>query len=986
MQGMWRRRTRGCQRHVSIGFMVAAALLLGCLLVLAVPSNAEAATIEHDGTWGECTWTIDSDGLLSVFPTDGVSGQLADSRGYALSESEAYFPWYQYRESIKSVTFAEGVVLPENCLGMFHSCSSIASIDARGWNTSYVVNAEDMFFNCNSLKSIDVSGWDTSSVTNMLCMFSDCASLIALDLSSWDVSSVTSIYCMFTGCSSLQSLNVSNWNTSSIASMHAAFSGLNGLESLDVSGWNTSSVTDMGQLFEGCYALSSLDVSSWDTSSVVDMFYMFFSCGSLSALDLSGWDTGSVADMRCMFMHCESLVSILVGDGWSIGGLEESWFADDMFYNCPLLVGGNGTVFDEAHTGADYAHVDAPSAPGYLTYKQGQSGEVVSGIWGTCPWEITGDGVLTVYPGVGASQEGKDSSPWGSYADTITSVVFSSDDDQRVVAPKNSSMLLYGLSEAISIDVSGLDTSRVTDMTYLFCDCSSLESLDLRGWNTSRVKDMSFMFDGCSNLMSLNVSRLNVSSVTRMEGAFIDCSLLSSLDLSTWNTSSLLDMGGLFCNCYSLEEVSLADWNTSSVENMWLVFGNCYSLSELDLSGWNTSSVENMNEVFFTCSSLETIYVGSGWTTAAVTQGGDMFNGCRLLVGGNGTAYNPAHRDFDYARVDAPGAPGYLTGVSSPADKWVRLPGNDRFDTSARISRAAFPEDGSSYYAVVAYGWNFPDALVASSVAGAYGCPVLLTDGKSLSAACRDELVRLGVRHVFVMGSSASISDMVLGEIAAALGIDPEWDIERVAGSDRQGTSVDAMNLVMSACPETDTVVVTNGTNYPDALSMGPWCYANHVPMLLTGWDHRLTDAQIDALLEQWGIYYVIILGDGKSVDTSVDRQLRSLGYYVERLGGTDRFDTGWKIADWTMRNYGMGVTNVVATNGWNFPDALAASALCGQTGSVMVLVGTDAGSWSRCADRVLGGHGDEVELGYVLGKENSVSEATYDHLVALTQ
>lgn len=59
-----------------------------------------------------------------------------------------------------------------------------------------------------------------------------------------------------------------------------------------------------------------------------------------------------------------------------------------------------------------------------------QAAEVLyEGTWGTCPWEITDDGVLTVHPG-----EGEQSfyefdyiyyyCPWSDYSADITSIVF----------------------------------------------------------------------------------------------------------------------------------------------------------------------------------------------------------------------------------------------------------------------------------------------------------------------------------------------------------------------------------------------------------------------------------------------------------------------------------------------------------------------------------------------------------------------------------
>ena len=51
-------------------------------------------------------------------------------------------------------------------------------------------------------------------------------------------------------------------------------------------------------------------------------------------------------------------------------------------------------------------------------------------------------------------------------------------------------------------DISKLNTSNVTNMSYMFSGCSSLSSLpDISKWNTSNVTDMSWMFYGCSNII-----------------------------------------------------------------------------------------------------------------------------------------------------------------------------------------------------------------------------------------------------------------------------------------------------------------------------------------------------------------------------------------------------------------------------------------------------------------------------------------------------
>ena len=265
------------------------------------------------GTWGECDWSIGAAGTLRIVPSDGVSGRLADSRGWSQDDVEAYFPWYEYRVRIRDAELADGVFLPGDCSGMFYGCSSLVTLDASRWDTSNVQNMSYMFYGCSYLESLYTSGWNTSRVTNMHLMFCRCSDLYILDVSGWDTSSVEDMSGMFCECFSLATLDVSGWDTSSVESMSDMFCECFSLTTLDVSGWDTSHVTRMGGIFSGCGKLAALDVSGWDTSSVTDMGSMFNCCSSLVSLDVSGWDTSRVTRMHDMFIGCSSLAEFKVG-------------------------------------------------------------------------------------------------------------------------------------------------------------------------------------------------------------------------------------------------------------------------------------------------------------------------------------------------------------------------------------------------------------------------------------------------------------------------------------------------------------------------------------------------------------------------------------------------------------------------------------------------------------------------------------------------
>jgi surface protein len=160
-----------------------------------------------------------------------------------------------------------------------------------------------------------------------------------------------------------------------------------------------------------------------------------------------------------------------------------------------------------------------------------------------------------------------------------------------------------------------LNTSEVTDMSYMFYGCTDLYDVDLSNFNTSKVTNMSYMFRGCTMLMTFN---------------------------------------GL-------------NFNTSKVTDMSYMFYDCHSLSELDLSSFNTSKVTNMTRMFCYCFDLYHIFVGDGWSTAAVTSSDGMFEECFNLVGCQETWYDGSHVDASYAHIDeGTGNPGYLSCFDEP--------------------------------------------------------------------------------------------------------------------------------------------------------------------------------------------------------------------------------------------------------------------------------------------------------------------------------
>ena len=456
-------------------------------------------------------------------------------------------------------------------------------------------------------------------------------------------------------------------NTSEVTIMNLMFYYCESLTSLDLSTFNTSKVTEMEMMFYECTSLTNLNLTSFNTSNVTIMIQMFYGCSSLVTLNLNSFNTSKVRYISEMFANCTSLVTVSVGDGWDLTHANSS---DYMFYHCYSIMGELGTVYTEypESVGEDAAHVDLPDYPGYF----------VSANYLTCPYALlTADGKkLTLYhDGLRGSRRtsktysidwaDNDEPDW--YVDEsvleITQVVIHS--SFADVRPTSTYYWFGQMTQLTAITgMQYLNTSEVTDMSFMFEDCMALTSLDVSHFDTKKVTYMRAMFNGCSELTSLDVSNFDTRNVTDMAMMFSYCNNLTTHNVSNFNTAKVTDMSGMFTNCQRLTSIDLSNFNTAKVTDMSGMFYCCKALTTLNLSNFNTANVTDMNWMFHTCTNLRTISVGDGWSTAKVTQSGLMFKDCTKLVGGAGTTYDANHIDKAYAHIDGGTSnPGYFTAA-----------------------------------------------------------------------------------------------------------------------------------------------------------------------------------------------------------------------------------------------------------------------------------------------------------------------------------
>ncbi len=362
--------------------------------------------------------------------------------------------------------------------------------------------------------------------------------------------------------------------------------------------------------------------------------------------------------------------------------------------------------------------------------------------------------------------------------------------------------------------------------------------------------------------------------------------------------------------------------------------------------------------------------VGVASTHYAV-DGGSFTAGTSVTVTGLGP------HSVKYYSVDNLGQEESVRSVDFeilPVDSFEPVPisGATRIDTAIAAAETAFPTGADTVVIATAYNW--PDALGGAALAGAYDGPILLTSPSDLPATVAQAITDLGATKAVILGGPPAVGTAVETELDTLLGA---ANVTRVAGPDRYKTAeaIAAKTVELLGAEYDGMAFVSTGANFPDALAASPLAAAKGWPIYLVDKNKPLQTTTRQAM-QAAGVTDVAVLGGPTVVPTTIEDSLKF--YFgtarVERLAGSNRYQTGCIVAEYGVQNAGLSWNRVALATGQNFPDALAGGVLQGRDGSVMLL--TPSASLDPFVVAKLTAKRTQIEEVRYLGGLNAVSQA----------
>ena len=324
-----------------------------------------------------------------------------------------------------------------------------------------------------NIENVKVAGY--LRPTDLSHFFEDCRDIQTIDFTNLDTSKLTDISYMFKGHVNPQQLTLINFDTSHVKNMSHMFEGSDNLQ-CDLSQFDTSSCTNMSYMFYNCQNSTKLDFSKLTSNACTDFSHMFEGCTNRE-FNLASLNTINGTTMEAMFKNCTNSSSIIFGSGFDTRNVSTM---KEMFYGNRTIQQLDLTTFNTKYLISMESMFEGCSS-------------LRNVIFGT---NFKASSVRTM----------KNLFKDNSGLENINLATFETNDLRSMESMFQGDMNLKNVTFG-----SKFYTSKVTTMKSLFQGCQSLRAsygtengnnkfMDLSSFDWTTVTDLSYMFNGCSSL------------------------------------------------------------------------------------------------------------------------------------------------------------------------------------------------------------------------------------------------------------------------------------------------------------------------------------------------------------------------------------------------------------------------------------------------------------------------------------------------------
>ena len=502
-----------------------------------------------------------------------------------------------------------------NMCAMFGSTSNITTLDLSGFDTKNVTDMSWMLEDNSKLTEVNFGGkFDTSSVKGtkenqgFSGMFNNCAKLITLDLTGFDTANVASMWRMFSGCENLQRIYVSNkfvttgLNSTTIPnSVNDVFKNCAKLEGYKGTKLSEENITTAS------YARIDEGTNKPGYFSILQQFTVEFNANGGIFEDGETTKTYSGTNKLEMNIDFKPTKENRIFIGWAetadsknptyYNNENSVFFADKVLYAVWL----NGETYTLKTGTTIFSMIsDYKTITEHVKFTNIEKIPTGSTEIGNADASNTGNIKLyyntnekTIYFAIADSDIkinfNQDSSHMFSNGNSVetafnklqTIEVEGGTEIDTSEVENFQEIFKYNVSltqDSIQTFIKKLNTSSVTNMCAMF-EYLSISEIDVSSFDTSRVTDMSWMFHGGSYTNIILGSKFDTSKVTKFDGMFQDMPNMVNLDISVIKVKNGASIEYMFGKCPKLQKIYVSeDSGFENARTAVKVFENCTSL------------------------------------------------------------------------------------------------------------------------------------------------------------------------------------------------------------------------------------------------------------------------------------------------------------------------------------------------------------------------------------------------------------------------